>query len=362
MEYNELAQVTLDMQSNLIRTTLRPEILLFQRSFEEIIQQTSVFLATTEQHFLSPSLLVTDEDVLIRHLCGFLASKLGIEGFLAFHQQTIQRTSSGDSSLANQVKAATVFVQDLLQALICHKEAADYPGKHLAMIYDREVKYFGGSIFHLNPHIDIDDDLPEIDDDYEELEDLTSYYHAEKLSHPLRQLPGTPWHKFFGNFEETRVHDAPEMSLFRDNAQHKDLTLSIPGTILFLVPEIRREYDRFREILEEASQPHKNGKLPLPLLLDEVRKEKIQILQRRLPNFHDGKIECGSFEELCSEHTDAIPRPEYALDGSRTIEMQNFTVNSPDLVGDSLPDVRIAQIASQLQGVSIQFVSEDEDE
>ncbi|KAK0723742.1 sporulation minus regulator 1 [Apiosordaria backusii] len=356
MEHQQLAQVTLRMQSTMVRTALRKEIQQFEKSFDEIIQQTGVFLATTEQHFMSPSLVVTDEDLLIRHLCGFLVSKLSIEGFLAFHQQTIQRTSGGDTSLAKQVKAATVFVQELLVTLICHKEAADYPGKHLGMMGDQEVKYFGGTIFHLNPHIGPDDELPEIDDVYEDIDELTNYYHAEKLSHPLRQLPGTPWHKFFGNFPETRVHDAPETSLFRENPRHEDLTLSIPGTILFLIPEFRREYKRFRELLEEHSQ------LSLPLLLDEARKENLKIVQRRLSHIHEGHIECGNFEPLCREHTDMIPRPEYDLDGNRKFEMQNLTVNTPELIGDSLPDGRIAHLPIQLEGVPAHFVTGDEDE
>ncbi|KAK4170738.1 sporulation minus regulator 1 [Triangularia setosa] len=354
-EHQELAQVSLRMQSSLIRAALRTEIRQFERSFDEVIQQTGVFLETTEQHFVSPSLVITNEDVLIRHLCGFLASKLSIEGFLDFHKRTTQGTSDGDSSLANQVKAATMFVQELLQTLICHKEAADYPGKHLGMEYDREVKYFGGCLFHLSATMDLDDELPEIDDVYEDVDELTNYYHGEKLAHPLRQLPGTPWHKFFGNFPETRVEEAPDASLFRDKPQDEAPTFSIPGTILFLIPEFRREYKTFRDILKEHNQ------LPLPLLLDEVKKKKIQIIQRQLSNLHGGNIECGIFEPLCWENTEMIPRPEYNVDGNRRFDMQNLTVNLPDLIGGSLPEGRIAEVPSQLEGVPAHFVFDDEE-
>ncbi|KAK4660617.1 Sporulation minus regulator 1 [Podospora pseudocomata] len=355
MDHRDLSQVTLLMESTLIRTALRTDIQQFEKSFEQIIEQAGVFLATTEEHFISLSLVVMDEDVLIRHLCGFLASKLAIEGFLSFHQQTIQRTSGGDASLAKQVKAATVFVLELIQTLIYHKEAADYPGKHLGMMYDRDVKYFGGTLFHLNPQVNLDEELPELDDYYEDVDELTNYYHGEKLSHPLRQLPGNPWHKFFGNFPETRVEHAADTALFRENPRPGDLTVSIPGTILFLIPEFRQEHEKFRQLMLEHSQ------LPLPLLLEEARKERVQVIQRRLANVHHGNVEYDSLEPLCRENTDMIPRPEYTLEGNRTFGMQNLTVNSPDLIGDALPEGRIANVASQLEGFPARFLSTNKD-
>ncbi|KAK0663965.1 sporulation minus regulator 1 [Cercophora samala] len=356
MDHPELAQITLLIESTLVRTTLRAEIQQFEKAFDQMIEQAGVFLATTEQHFVSPSLVVTDEDVFIRHLCGFLASKLAIEGFLAFHHKAIQRTSGGDASLTKQVKAATVFVLELVQTLVYHKEAADYPGKHLGMVYDRDVKYFGGTIFHLNPQVNLDEELPELDDYYEDVDELTNYYHGEKLSHPLRQLPGNPWHKFFGNFPETRVEDAPDTALFRENPRPGDLTVSIPGTILFLIPEFRQEHERFRQLMIEHSQ------LPLPLLLEKARKERVRVIQRRFTNVHHGNVEYDSLEALCRENTDMITRPEYDLEGNRTFGMQNLTVNSPDLIGDALPDGRIANVASQLEGFPARFISTDKDE
>lgn len=331
-------QVTLLMESTLIRTALRTDIQQFEKSFEQIIEQAGVFLATTEEHFISLSLVVMDEDVLIRHLCGFLASKLAIEGFLSFHQQTIQRTSGGDASLAKQVKAATVFVLELIQTLIYHKEAADYPGKHLGMMYDRDVKYFGGTLFHLNPQVNLDEELPELDDYYEDVDELTNYYHGEKLSHPLRQLPGNPWHKFFGNFPETRVEHAADTALFRENPRPGDLTVSIPGTILFLIPEFRQEHEKFRQLMLEVSQTFKtstipssfknlfdflthlqHSQLPLPLLLEEARKERVQVIQRRLANVHHGNVEYDSLEPLCRENTDMVCEIPRGLMGWKTI-------------------------------------------
>lgn len=151
--------------------------------------------------------------------------------------------------MEKQVKDAHALVQELLNTFLLHQKAETYPGKECGLIYNEDVKIFGGFVLHKYGHAD-QSDIPDPNDDNEDVGKLVQYWHTEALFHPLRHVPGTPWHKFFGNVQPGPVVNPV---LFRERKPLPFFKAIFPTTITWLQPELRHDYDRYREMFERVS-------------------------------------------------------------------------------------------------------------
>lgn len=238
------------MQSQYIRSCLAAEIEMFENSLDDILQTANVFLVATEKIAQSPSLVIVDQESVVKTVCRFLASSNSILDFLDFQQQRTGLPAGGDSSLEKQVKTAQDLVQGLLRALLLYKKAESYPGKEFGMVYDEDVKVLGGFVLHKNDHAD-HSDIPDPIQDNVDMGKVIRYWHPEHLYHPLRHVPGTPWHKFFGNLLPGPIM-RPE--LFRERKPLPSFTVVFPKTITWLKPELIRDYETNRQLFERVSQ------------------------------------------------------------------------------------------------------------
>jgi hypothetical protein len=242
-------QAVLRLQSRLIRSFLATEIEQFENSFEEILQTANVFLVTTERVAQSPSLVIIDQVSVVKTVCHFLASSNAILEFLYFQHRRTGLASGGDPSLEKQVKDAQTLVKELLNTFILHKKAEQYPGKECGLVYNEDVKVFGGFLLHKYAHAE-QSEVPDPDDDKVDVSKMIQYWHTESLFHPLRHVPGTPWHKFFGNLKPGPLA-SPE--LFRQRKPLPFFNAIIPSTIAWLQPELVADYEKYRELFERVS-------------------------------------------------------------------------------------------------------------
>lgn len=203
---------------------------------------------STERVEKSPSLVIVDQASVVKTVCQFLATSNTILEFLNFQEIRTGLASGGDGSLEKQVKAAQKLVEELLRTFLLHKASECYPGKESGLIYNEDVKLFGGFILHKNPDAD-PCDIPDPDDDDEDMGKLVRYWHTEGVFSPLRHVPGNHWHKFFGNIQPGPIAN-PE--LFRERKPMPYFQVIFPQTISWLGPELRADYEKYRELFERV--------------------------------------------------------------------------------------------------------------
>lgn len=192
--------------------------------------------------------MVVDQAAVVKTVCHFLASSNTILEFLDFQRTKTGLAGGGDRSLEKQVKDAQALVGALLNTLILYKKAESYPGKASGLVYDEDVTVFGNFILHKNRDAD-PSDVPDPNDDEEDMGKLMRYWHTEGILHPLRHVPGTAWHKFFGN-----IKPGPIMrpALFRERKAQPFFKVIFPETISWLKDELMAEYDKYRHMFEQV--------------------------------------------------------------------------------------------------------------
>ncbi|KAK4154862.1 hypothetical protein C8A00DRAFT_14038 [Chaetomidium leptoderma] len=323
-----LGQIVLRLQAQYIRSSLATEIQGFENSFDEILQTASVFLVTTERVAHSSSLVVVDQASVVKTICHFLASSNAILEFLDFQQHNTGLASGGDCSLERQVKEAQALVGELLNTFLLHKRAETYPGRECGLIYNEDVKIFSGFLLHKYGHAD-ENDIPDPLDEDVDMGKLVRYWHTEGVFHPLRHVPGTPWHKFFGNIKPGPIM-SPE--LFRERKPQPFFKVIFPKTITWLQPEVMGDYEKYRELFERFRR------MPGPRLPEFVR--AVSTLQHRID---ESKL-------LHLEDMSELPCPEYNLLGLSRFEALNAEINATELAGIALLGAEVPPVPVFLEG------------
>ncbi|KAL2020190.1 hypothetical protein VTK56DRAFT_8616 [Thermocarpiscus australiensis] len=336
-------------QAEYIRSSLQEEIRDFEDSFDEILQTANAFLVATEKIAQSPSLVIVDDDAVVKNICRFLASSNTILDFLDFQNQMTGLPSGGDTSLEKQVKAAQALVAELISALLLHKKAESYPGKELGMVYNEDVKFFGGFVLHKNENADHCDVPDQVEENFD-LGKQRQYWHPESIYHPLRHVPGTQWHKFFGN-----IRPGPVMSpeLFRERKPLPSFTVIFPKTITWVGHEVFTNYETNRQLFE------RNGRLPGPRRSDHLM---IRRIQRRLSTLFQGWKRDLSDKIYYVEDLSVLPRPEYDIMGFSRLEALNAEINAPELAGIALMGEDIPELPVYLKGEPTKYCIDSDDD
>ncbi|KAK3311454.1 uncharacterized protein B0T15DRAFT_409311 [Chaetomium strumarium] len=351
MDRLALSQAVLRMQSEHIRASIAKEIEEFENVFEHILQTTNTFLTATETVGTTPSFVLIDKSSVVKTVCRFLASSNTILGFLDFLEKKTGLASGGDISLEKEVKAAQALVEQLLSTFLLHQKTESYPGKEFGFIYNEDVKLLGDAILHKHLHV-LSDDIPNPDKD--DLDRLLGYWHVEdNIFSPLVHVPGTPWHKFIGNIQQDPSKKT--MKLFTEKESTPPFFKAyIPETIEWLKPEIRADYDKWRDVFVQTRR------LPLPYLSEFAREAKVKKIQKRLSNLFVGWKVTEDREILNFEDTREISAPEHDDSGLLRLEPLNAEINAVELTGIALPGHEIERIPDFLQGEAKRYCLEYE--
>jgi hypothetical protein len=219
----------LRLQAQHIRASLAKEIEKFEETFDDILQTTNAFLASTNPIKEPSTLVAIDRASVVKTVCHFLASSNEILHFLE-----------------TQVKDAQALVAELLKTLILHHKAEAFPGKENGLVYNEDVKVFRGLVLHHASHVEVDE-IPDPYDTKVGKDKLIQYWHAEPILNPLRIVPGTPWHKFFGGL-------LPSMrpKLFRERKDVECFHTFVPFWLDMMLRWIEDEYERYRNAFDEV--------------------------------------------------------------------------------------------------------------
>ncbi|GAB1312019.1 hypothetical protein MFIFM68171_02229 [Madurella fahalii] len=352
MDRRELGEVVLRLQAQYIRGALTAEIQEFESCFDEISQAARVFLVATEKAAQSPSLAIIDENAAVKILCRFIAVSNTILEFLDFQTQMTGLPSGGDVSLEKQVKAAQVLVEEFLRTLLLYQKAESYPGKELGMIYNEDVKFFSGFVLHKHQYVDRNR-APDPNLDNVDLEDVVEYWHPENIYHPLRQVPGNQWHKYFGNIQPGPVINP---ALFQETKPQPSFTVVFPPTIDWLAEELSSDYDTNRQHFEN------HGQLPDPRRPDHVRAAMIRRIQRRLSTHFEGTKNLDDEKIYHLEDLRTLPRPEFDIEGLSRLEALNAEVNDPELAGIALLGDDIPDVQALVVGEAVEYCIQSDEE
>jgi hypothetical protein len=234
----------LRLQAQHIRASLAKEIEKFEETFDDILQTTNAFLASTNPIKEPSTLVAIDRASVVKTVCHFLASSNEILHFLEFQER--KTGFKADISLETQVKDAQALVAELLKTLILHHKAEAFPGKENGLVYNEDVKVFRGLVLHHASHVEVDE-IPDPYDTKVGKDKLIQYWHAEPILNPLRIVPGTPWHKFFGGL-------LPSMrpKLFRERKDVECFHTFVPFWLDMMLRWIEDEYERYRNAFDEV--------------------------------------------------------------------------------------------------------------
>ncbi|KAK4160339.1 hypothetical protein QBC43DRAFT_359679 [Cladorrhinum sp. PSN259] len=312
MSHRELGQVVLGLQVRHIRSTLAKEIEELESCFRIVLQQIGIFILVTEKHFHSTSITILNANTVTSLLVRFIGYSNNILGYLDFLELQTGLPSGGDDHLQNKVLAMTCFVEGFLSALIAHSRAVDFPGKDLGLIYNKNVKLLDESVLHRNTNVNNEEgELPDIHDpNTNTAAIIRRQFHPEPIGYPLSQVPGTPWHKFFGNIRPNHQFDPAD--LFKRKARGHGFLLSIPSTFEWIEDDVWEQYRNFGNVFDLM---------------------KLERIQQRLLNYFDG--EYSSVDQIFhyDEDTSEFSRPEHDVQGRTRFEALNSEINTPELGG-----------------------------
>lgn len=167
-----------------------------------------------------------------------------ILNFLSFLEKKRGLPSGGDQRLQQAAYKGQQFATRLLRSLTIHKDAQETPGKEFGLVCGKEVHVLGGHIVRRSKR-DVVGQAGGVN------------WHVDHTHHPLRRVPGTPWHKFFGNVE---VEPNKPLHLFGDFTSpksdrngHRKFPVIIPETAMFIQDEISSEHQQVATIHTEVS-------------------------------------------------------------------------------------------------------------
>ncbi|KAK3996941.1 hypothetical protein QBC44DRAFT_365126 [Cladorrhinum sp. PSN332] len=324
----ELGQVILNLQVLHIRSTLAKEIKELDACFRKLLQQISIFLLVTEKHFHSTSVIIVNADTVTSLCVRFIGYSNNILGFLDFLAQKTGLSSGGDAHLQKQVQAMTSFVKRFLGVLIAHIRAADSPGRELGLIYNKHVSIVDGSVVHRNGDVDDDEEIIDFSNPNMDPFILLHNFHLEPIGYPLAHVPGTQWHKFFGNISPIRRFQPAE--LFKAREYENGFVICIPSTLEWIEDDICEQYRSFDEVFDVV------GHGPLQPLQPAVQEQRVERIQQRLMNYFEGAYRSIHQVFHYDENTSEISCPQYDLLGRVRFEALNLEINTPELDGAAL--------------------------
>ena len=249
-----MSQVLLRLQSNHIRSRLAKEIEIFDNCIGDILEHAQVFTVTSSIVPEPTSTVIVEVEHLGKTAFDLVWSSNAILEYLNFQKKETGLASGGDPWLKKKVKAGQQLVQNFLETLILYKKSVDRPGADLFMKYFHDIRLLDGAIVVSNrmtrtwltpaPHGHI------LDVEFSERhhEDIMKKWHFPHPHHPAPQVPGSPWHKYFGNIQ---FGSLSRPILFRGDPQW-EVRISFPQVSMNMEREIQMTYGEYRRMFSQV--------------------------------------------------------------------------------------------------------------
>ncbi|EGS22715.1 uncharacterized protein CTHT_0011890 [Thermochaetoides thermophila DSM 1495] len=218
--------------------------------------------------------------------------------------------------------------------------ADSYPGKEMGMVYDEDTKYLWGAILHKNKDAD-PSEVPTLSTDEADINEIKKYWHIEHFYHPIRHVPGTTWHKFFGGIRLPRL-TAGNPSLFLKKGAKSFFVVNFPETVTWLAQELGSEYEMYRALFDRATG--EAGQYS-PARFKNLRVNKIQ---QRFSSLFRGWKTIGDERIVLFEELDGLTWPEHEGLGFSKFEFMSVEMNDPDLTGVALTTHEMPEIPNLL--------------
>ncbi|KAK3954994.1 putative mat-A2 protein [Pseudoneurospora amorphoporcata] len=248
------------LQARLSRSLLSEAIKEFEENLQCLFHEAKLLLCTKRTKYRqswfgsSNEFGPNNESKIIKAACRIIESTNTILNFLSFLEKKRGMPSGGDQRLQQAAYKGQQFALRLLRSLTIHKDAQEIPGKEFGMTYGKEVYMLDGHILRRSKR-EVVGQAGGVN------------WHVDHTHHPLRRVPGTPWHKFFGNLE---VDDDQRLHLFDDDTSAKTdrnglrkFSVIIPETAEFFLDEISSEHQQVATIHTEDG--HAQPPVPTPI-------------------------------------------------------------------------------------------------
>nr|AAC37477.1 mating type protein [Neurospora crassa] len=219
------------LQARLSRSVLSEAIKENEENLRCLFHEAKLLLCSTRTKYRqswfgsSNEFGSSDERRIIKTSCCIIESTNTILNFLSFLEKNRGLPFGGDQRLQQAAYKGQQFAFRLLRSLTLHKAAQEVPGKDFGLVYGKDVYVLNGHILHRSK---------------QEIVGQAGgrNWHVDHTLHPLRRVPGTPWHKFFGNLE---VGDDKQLRLFDDDAAVDSYRVG-PQKFFVVIPETAEFY------------------------------------------------------------------------------------------------------------------------
>ncbi|KAK3695535.1 hypothetical protein B0T22DRAFT_110197 [Podospora appendiculata] len=235
-------EALLSIQANHIRRDIAQEIKEYEHHFGNLMRMAKSVhcklsgMDMISAHFPTPELV--DEARLMDVTLSFIEASNNILAYLEIVKKNTGLPSGGDSALETHVKNGQRVVSVLLQTYIAHMDAQYVPGKDVGLAYGRDIKLAGRHVLH--KHFGSSNGFIV----HDRAGGPHDHWHIDHLLHPLRRVPGTPWHKYFGNIQSDTNQFLPP-NLF-DGQASQQININMPVSTNFMRLSTGQEYGSHR--------------------------------------------------------------------------------------------------------------------
>jgi len=188
-----------------VRSGIAQEIKQYEASLMQMASVVTGFTSCADMRIPAEhGVQVPHDDNTIRKAYLYLEeSAKTISDYLDYLEQRTGLPAGGDPSLKKKVKRGQLLGKYFLQAVLTKKTLDSRPGMEFGLFIKGDLKIYGDHLLHRDRDHDPDYDPPIVNGRRFNARWPTRCngrkWHFDHIYHPLRRVPGTPWHKFFGN-------------------------------------------------------------------------------------------------------------------------------------------------------------------
>ncbi|KAK3326046.1 hypothetical protein B0H66DRAFT_600181 [Apodospora peruviana] len=214
-------EMLLGLQAPFVREPIAKQLEEFEKCVDEILQKTIVLFWVKGK--------VTQPETITRAAKKLEQASNAILEYLEFMKGKTGLDSGGDPALEADAKYGLFWAHHIENVFALRYMKLDGPHKALGLDIKTDVKARGGSQIYRRPN---------------------GLWATLRTAHPLLQVPGTPWHKFFANI----INEKDARSMIPDKGpRHEGFKVITTSTSSFIRRAFQKSYSAYREIYIDAS-------------------------------------------------------------------------------------------------------------